>query len=92
MRAFLLKSDGSQSQVKPTNGTDFTLEELQGFVGGYIEVVRSALDGMILIVDEEGKLKGKPVNETATRFMHKQFSGIDCVAGDALCTPAEWVK
>lgn len=42
---------------------DFVLEDLQKQVGGYIEVVKGALvdDGfgrILMIVDEEGKLKG----------------------------------
>jgi len=38
-----------------------TLESLQGQVGGYIETV-TVFEDAALIVDEEGKLKGKPFN------------------------------
>ena len=47
-----------------------SLEALQGQVGGYIEAVTIASD-VVLIVDEEGRLKGKPHNFT--------FCGLDLV-------------
>lgn len=40
-----------------------TLENLQRFVGGYIEIVHIASD-LVLICDEEGRLKNKPYNCT----------------------------
>lgn len=38
-----------------------TLEELQQIVGGYIETVTFA-DDMVIICDEEGRLKRRPYN------------------------------
>jgi|TARA_B100000073_G_scaffold319365_1_gene298218 hypothetical protein len=43
-----------------------TLEKCQEFVGGYIEIIPSKDGKKQIIVDEEGMLKGKPVNEDAT--------------------------
>ena len=43
-----------------------TLEEMQAFVGGYIEMVPAAERNRALIVNEEGALRGLPFNETAT--------------------------
>ena len=40
---------------------DNTLNATQGAVGGYIEVVHTPI-GVVLIVDEEGRLKGLPEN------------------------------
>lgn len=41
--------------MQPANGSDFTLEEMQAIVGGYIELVE--LDGSTtMVVNEEGKL------------------------------------
>jgi hypothetical protein len=37
--AKLIKPDGSVIPIEPENGTDFSLEELNRMVGGYIEVV-----------------------------------------------------
>lgn len=40
-----------------------SLEAMQEVVGGYIETTRdSLLPGMILVVNEEGKLRGLPMN------------------------------
>lgn len=42
---------------------DNTLEQLQFMIGGFIETVRwPAAKPMLLIVDEEGKIDGRPVN------------------------------
>lgn len=61
-----------------TNGTiepitDMSLESLQRAVGGYIQIV-DALNGKCIVMDEEGKLKGKPLNRIATKLY--------CVAED----------
>ena len=42
-----------------------TLKAMQEVVGGYIEVVY-AENGDQIILDEEGRLKGKPINEDAS--------------------------
>jgi hypothetical protein len=44
---------------------DNTLEEFQKAVGGYIETVTLG-EGVVLICDEEGLLKGKAYNEPAS--------------------------
>ena len=43
-----------------------TLKEMQEFVGGYIEVVY-APNGDHIILNEEGKLAGLPINYEATK-------------------------
>lgn len=68
-RAFSLKCD---------DGDGMKLESLQKLVGGYIETVptrleaawarEKAVDGFLLLVDEEGRLKEKNVNERATEM------------------------
>lgn len=50
----IIKTDGTRQPVQPANGSDFTLEEMQAIVGGYIELVE--LDGnTTMVVNEEGK-------------------------------------
>ena len=44
-----------------------TLEQMQKFVGGYIQIIDNK-DGDQFIVDEEGRLKGKPVNPDASEM------------------------
>jgi len=49
-----------------------TVEELQSAVGGNIEVAFSDDDLRVqIIVDEEGKLKGKPMNMGATEHWYR---------------------
>ena len=54
-----------------------TLENLQATVGGYIEVF-PLTGNCTVICDEEGKLKGRPVN---CRCCGKDFVGTIIVAG-----------
>ena len=42
-----------------------SLESAQNTVGGYVERVRCP-DGTVLLVNEEGRLNGLPVNEEAS--------------------------
>lgn len=82
--ATLIRANGQTEIVRPKNNKKFSLEELQGFVGGYIEVVNTN-GKTVMYVDEEGKLKGKPINSVATRLMHQSYVDMgDCVVGDAL--------
>ena len=58
--ATILKVDGTEQVL-----TDLELASLQKEVGGYIEAVR-LLDGRLAFINEEGKLKGLPINERAS--------------------------
>ena len=78
----LIKTDGTSIEVSPNNGTDYTLDELQKFVGGLIEVVAAKERGYILIINEEGKIEGLPINWSATDLA--DISLWDCIVGDAL--------
>ena len=80
--AKIYRTNGDVENVEPKNGTDFQLEELSSIVGGYIEVLY--LDGKeMLVCDEEGKLKGYPLNVRATDIVRS--CGIsDCIVGDVL--------
>ena len=62
-----------------------TLEEMQSLVGGYIErwcLQGHGLDGLDLILDEEGKLKEKSYNPKAT-ILSMILMHDDCIVGDA---------
>ena len=67
-RSFLLKCD---------EGDGVKLESLQKLVGGYVEAVPAALDAtwareeadrLVLLVDEDGRLKCKAANQRATQL------------------------
>ena len=51
------------------------LHALQEAVGGYIEVVHLMTEGDLMIVDEEGLLKGKEPNKTATILAQQPIFG-----------------
>jgi hypothetical protein len=64
----------------------FNLEELQKYVGGYIERVQIA-PNTDMICNEEGKLKGLPVNHAATLLVHMT----QIIVGDVLVVErGEW--
>ncbi|HTF68654.1 MAG TPA: DUF3846 domain-containing protein [Edaphobacter sp.] len=66
--ATLYREDGTTDDVLPANGINFTLEEMQTLVGGYIQLCRTLDNKLIMVVDEDGKVKGegKPINIAAT--------------------------
>lgn len=78
--ATLYLTDGTQEEVCPADGVKFSLEELQGFVGGWIELVRLG-DGRNMWINEEGKLEGLPLNILATSLACLPY---DIIVGDAL--------
>ena len=87
--AQFIKANGEVTEVKPKNGKDFSLEEMQKFVGGYIEIVESQIKGdkRLIVLNEEGKLHGLPVNPKATAIFG--YPG-DFIVGDVLvCTNKE---
>lgn len=89
--AILIKADNLQWHlVCAKEGNVFSLEELQGYVGGYIELAPHSrgedpsVEGMIIVVDEEGRLKNKPSNVLASMFCNQNL------VGDVLlCLPNE---
>ena len=75
----------------PKNGKDFKLEELQGYVGGYIQII--PIDTCrIMVMDEEGKLKGKQTNDKATELLYGNIMRWDYVVGDVLVCGKDMVK
>ena len=73
-RSFVLKCD---------EGDGAKLETLQRLVSGYVETVPSALDAtwarekadrLVLLVDEEGRMKCKPANQKATQLAPADFT------------------
>jgi hypothetical protein len=78
-----VQSDGKNVVVKPKNGKEFTLEEAQAYVGGYVEIAPTMPDiGCILLVNEEGHMRGLPHNEVASKVAAQH------IVGDALYCPA----
>jgi hypothetical protein len=76
-------------EVRPANGTDFTLSEAQALVGGLIEVFPLG-DGRIMVCNEEGKLEQLPVNVEATIIFRRVYGPVDTIVGDVfICRSSE---
>lgn len=88
--AQLIKANGEVETIKPKNGTDFSLEELQGYVGGYIEIVQLHKEntGHIMVVNEEGKLHHLPINHIATAL----YGLRDTIVGDVVVCETNQVQ
>lgn len=90
--AKLYKTSGEIVEIEPENGSDFSLEELQSFVDGHIELVYLNEDEM-MIVNEEGKLRNLPYNQNATARFNKEMGfRADYIAGDALICKHNQIK
>jgi len=63
-KATILKVDGSEQELdhRPT------LKEAQEIVGGYIELLPIRGQDITLVLDDTGRLKGKPMNIKASNL------------------------
>jgi hypothetical protein len=91
--AKLITADGRIIEVSPRDGKKFSLPELQGYVHGYIEIVRlPSKTGVVLVINEEGKLEWLPKNMLATKMWQEKSDpnsdrAADDIVGDCLlCT------
>ena len=89
MQSVIIKADGLQKKVDPANGTDFSIDELNEFVDGYIEILH--IGDKLLVCNEEGKLQNLQYNATATRLINAV--GIkDYIVGNALFCDKDKIK
>lgn len=65
--ATIIYPDGREEKVSPANGNDFSLEEVQKIVGGYVEIIGLS-DDNILLINEDGKLMGLAENVKANEI------------------------
>ena len=79
--ATLIKSSGEEINVSPSNKKGFGLDELQKYVGGLIEIVRTK-DNKPMIINEEGKINDLPINQKATEIY--PYNEYDFIVGDVL--------
>lgn len=80
----LIPVRGHAIEISPRHGPKFTLEELQAYVGGYIELVCYTHDNHLLIVNEEGKLLNLPYNDRATQLFRMNRLTRDVIVGDVV--------
>ena len=80
--AIVIQPDGSNVEVLPEDGQRFTLTELQGFVGGFIEPVRIGAETKVngypiavMYVNEEGLLLDLEHNLNASMIADRHLVG-----------------
>ena len=89
MQSVIIMADGLLKKVDPANGTDFSLNELNEIVDGYIEVLH--IGDKLLVCNEEGKLNNLPYNAKATRLINA--AGIkDYIVGNVLFCDKDKIK
>jgi len=80
---WLITVDGDIEEQWPEDGQLWKLEELQLAVDGYIEIVRMpSAPEYLVVVDEEGKLKKKPVNFRASSAAGQLIVGTALVVNE----------
>lgn len=83
MKAQLIKTNGTETEIEPQDGKFFRLKELQKLVGGYIEV-HTLDDGRLIVINEDGLSMGLPQNALATVAAHNLFTTGRGVVGDVV--------
>ena len=79
----VIKTSDEIEVKKYEKNQKITLNEWQSlFGGGNVECVPSIFSGIEIIIDEEGKHKGLPVNAIATGLLHPSIA--DVLVGDAV--------
>lgn len=72
--AHWVKADGTVTEVVPSKGTKFTLEEVQEFVGGYVERLKLP-HRTVMLMNEEGIPRNLPLNEKASSVAGRDILG-----------------
>ena len=88
-----IKADGHVETFEREDWAKFTLEELQDYVGGYIEIIYLAgrggspnNDPTIMVVNEEGLLDKLKYNEKAAEI------ALHGIVGDVLVTHKDLIE
>jgi hypothetical protein len=79
-----INTDGTRVVMKPAHGFAFTLADLQGVVGGYIEAFYLR-DGRVMFLNEDGKGEQLPLNIVATLIAYDNgLPPDDAIVGDVI--------
>lgn len=89
MKAEIIKANGDRMFVEPENKKEFTLKELQGFVGGYIQIAETR-DSRLIVLNEEGKLNKLPTNGIATAYY--KYGKKDVIVGDVIIINKDQIR
>ena len=99
--AMLLGIDGSIQEIRPAKGKTFRLAQLYAALEcDYIDVhhpQHGAYQDWILIFDDEGKFKERPINPLATALWYEtypldQYAPVDVVAGPVLLMRSKMMR
>lgn len=99
--AMLLGVDGSIQEIRPTKGKTFKLEQLYAALScDYIDVhhpQHGVYQDWILVFDDEGKFKERPINPLATALWYEtypldHYSPVDVVAGPVLLMKSHMMR
>lgn len=84
--AKIFRANGNREDIEYEGPNEtLTIDQLQKVIDGYVEVIKVPNSHNILIVDEEGRFKDKPINVTASKLAQREIVG-DVV----LCTYLEF--
>ena len=86
----------TEKSVFPENDT-FTLKEMYKYTNSTIVEFVYLNEGLItgehiMIIDEEGKLNNKPINDIATYYFRKYNKTHDSIVGDVLLCDKSEIK
>ena len=87
--AIVLCANSYDYPLSPKNGSDFAMSELYAHLRcDTIEIVQHPKDkDVLLIMDEDGKLKHRPINDLVSSFFHNQV-----VVGDVIMCEKSFLK
>lgn len=89
MNAYLLTLDGKRLEIVPQGGRYFTLQELNGAVGGYHQLlILDSRPYMVMVINENGKNLGLPINEQATAIWQEGAEPGSGRMNDPICGTA----
>ena len=88
-----INTKASEFKIITDQKDEPNLKEAQKFVGGYVEGITFP-NGDYLIINEEGKLMGLPLNPEATALWRATFDNDNFVTGrkDFVVGPAMLIK
>jgi hypothetical protein len=70
----LYRTNGKVEEFNPKSGKEFSLEELQTAVGGYIELIYLP-ESEVLVVNEEGMIQKLTFNKKASIIANRPIVG-----------------
>ena len=75
-----INTKASEFKIIENSKDEPSLKEAQEFVGGYVEGITFP-NGDYLMINEEGKLLGLPLNEEATKLWKDTFDNDNYITG-----------